>query len=162
MLYRIAVLHQVLCFHNHMAKTPIIWCPIYGLKSKRLFRMNLMHGNTGNISFVSHVPILTWPDMTSSLTSRESVNDMTQHLSLNSFLLLSFDTKMSHLKHRWKDLRANQCYGNLPFIPINVSFKKTVSLKTFPWIFPDPKLIKNIIKFDVSNGVNVRFVHRVL
>ena len=87
-----------------------------------------MHGNTDNIS---HVPILTWPGVTSSLTSHGSVNDITQHFSLNSFLVLSFDTKMSHFKRRWKVLWANQCYGNLPFILINMSFRKTVSLKHF-------------------------------
>ena len=130
-----------------------------GFKSKRLFRMKLMHGNAYNIS---HVPILTWPCMTSSLTSHGSVNDITQHFSVNSCLVLSFDTKMSHLKRRWKVSRANQCYGNLPFISINVSFWKTVSLKTFIWIFPYPNFIKNTNTFDVSNGVNVRFVHRVL
>ena len=131
----------------------------YVFKSKRLFRMNLMHGDTDNIS---HVPILTWPGVTSSLTSHGSVNDITQHFSLNSFLVPSFDTKMSHLKRRWKVLWANKCYGNLPFILINVSFRKTVSLKTFPWIFPHPKFITNTITFDESNGVNVKFVHRIL
>ena len=45
---------------------------------------------------------------------------------------------------------------------INVSARKTVSLKTFPWIFPHPIFIKNLMTFDVSNSVNVRFVHRVL
>ena len=124
----VTVLHQVPRFHSHMAKT-IIWGPFYGFKSKRLFRMNMMHGNTDNRS---HVPILTWPGMTSSLTSHGSVNDITQIFSLNSFLMLSFDTKMSHLKRRLKVLRANQCYENLPFISINVSVRKTVSLITFP------------------------------
>ena len=122
-------------------------------------RMNLMHGNTDSIS---HVFILTWPGMTSSLTSHDSVNDITQHFSLNSFVVLSFDTKMSHLRRRWKFLNANQCYGNLPFVSINVSFKDTIPLQTFPWIFPDPNFIKSTITFDASNGVNVRFVHRVL
>ena len=138
-----------------MAKT-IICCPFYGFKSKRLFRMNLMHGNSDNIS---HVPILTHPGMTSSLTSYGSVNDITQHFSLILFLVLSFHTKMFHLKRRWKVLRANQYYGNLHFIPINVSFRNTVSLQTFPWIFPHINFIKNCITSDASNGVNVRFVH---
>ena len=124
----VAVLHQVLCFHNHMAKT-IIWGPFYGFKSKHLFRMNLMHGTTDNIS---QIPILTWPGMTSSLTSHGSVNGTTQNFSLNSFLVLSFDTKLYHLKRRLKVLRVNQCYENLPFISINVSFRKTISLITFP------------------------------
>ena len=100
--------------------------------------------------------------MTSSLTSHGSVSDITQHIPLNSFLVLSFDTKMSRLKRRLKVLMANQCYGNLPFISINVSFTKTVSLKTFPLIFPHPNFMTNTITFDVSNGENVRFVHRVL
>ena len=69
---------------------------------------------------------------------------------------------MSHLKRRWKVLRANQFYGNLLFISINVSFRMTVSLKTFPWIFPHPNFIKNTIAFDVLNDANVRVVHRVL
>ena len=154
----VAVLQQVLCFQNHMQKT-IIWGPFYGFINKRLFRMNLMHGNTDNIS---HVPILRWPGVTSSLTSHGAVNRITQHFFLNSFLVLSFDTKMSHLKRRWKVLWANQCYDNLPFILINMSFRKTVSLKTFPWIFPLPNFLTNTITFDVSNGVNVRFVHRIL
>ena len=154
----VAVLHQVLCFHNHVEKT-IIWGPVYGSKSKRLFRLNLMHGNTDKIS---HVPIVTWPGMTSSLTSHVSLNDTNHHFSLNSFFVLSFDTKMSHLKRPWKVLLANQCYGILPFISINVSFRKTVPLKTFPWIFPHPNCIKNTITFDVPNGANVRCVHSVL
>ena len=124
----VAVLHQVLCFHNHAAKT-IIWGHFYGFKSKHLFRMNLMHGTTDNIS---QIPILTWPGMTSSLTSHGSVNGTTQNFSLNSFLVLSFDTKMYHLKRRLKVLRANKCYENLPFISIDVSFRKTISLITFP------------------------------
>ena len=77
----------------------------YGFKSKRLFRINLMHGNTDNIS---HVPILTWSGMTSSLTSHGSVNDITRYFSWSSLLMLSFDTKMYNLKQRWKVLRANQ------------------------------------------------------
>ena len=147
------------CVFTTIWQKTIMCGPFYGFKSKRLSRMNLMHGNTDNIS---HVPILTWQGVTSPLTSHGSVNDITQHFSLNSFLVLSFDTKMSHLKSRWKVLWANQCYGNLPFILINVSFKNTVSLKTFPWIFPHPNFVTNTITFDVSNGVNVRFVHRIL
>ena len=69
---------------------------------------------------------------------------------------------MYHLKRRKKVLKANQCYGNLPFISINVSFKTTLSLKTFPWIFPYPNFTINSITFDVYNGVNVRFAHCVL
>ena len=131
----------------------------YGFQSKRLFRMNMMHRNTDNIS---HVPILTWPGRTSLLTSHGSVNDITQHFSLNSFLVLSFDTQLSHFKHGWKVLRENQFDRSLPFISINVSFGKTVSLKTLSWIFWHTNFIKNTITLDVSNGVNVRFVHRVL
>ena len=133
-------------------KITIIWGPFYGFKSKRLFRINLMHGNTDNIS---HVPILTWPCMTSSLTSHGSVNDITRHFSWNSFLMLSFDTKMSHLKRRWQVLRANQYQGNLLFTSINVSFRKAVPLKKIPWILPHPNFFKNTMTFDVSNGVNV-------
>ena len=92
---------------------------------------------TGTL-IIYHILILTRPGMTSSLTSDGSVNDITRHFSLNLFLVLSFETKMFHLKCRWKVLRANQRYGNLPFISINKSFRKTVSLKTFPWLFPHP------------------------
>ena len=70
-------------------KITIIWGPFYGFKGKRLFRMNLMHGNTDNIS---HVSILTWPGMTPSPTSHGSVNGITRHLSWNSLLMSSFDT----------------------------------------------------------------------
>ena len=66
--------------------------------------MNLKHGNNDNIS---RVPILSWADMTSSLKSHGSINDVTQHFSLNLFLVLSFGTKMIHLKRRWKILRAH-------------------------------------------------------
>ena len=147
------------CVFTTICKKTIILGPFYCFKSKRLLRMNLMRGNTENIS---HVAILTWPGMTSSLTSHRSVNDITQRFSFNSFLVLSLDTKMSHLERRWKVSRANQCCGNLPFISINVSFRNTVSLKTFPWIFHHPIFIKNTSTFHVSNGVNVRFVHRAL
>ena len=61
----------------------------YGFKSKRLFRINLVHGNTDNITCT----ILTWPGMTSSHTPHGSVNDITQDHSLNSFLVFTFDTK---------------------------------------------------------------------
>ena len=47
--------------------------------------------------------------------------------SLNSFLLLSFGTKMSHLKRWYKVLRTNQCYGNLPFISIPVLQKDSIT-----------------------------------
>ena len=100
--------------------------------------------------------------MTSSLTSYGSVNDITQHFPLNSFLVLSFDAIMYQLRSRWKTLKANQCYGNLLFVSINVSLRETVPLRTFPWIFPHPNFIKNTITFNVWNDVNVRFVHRVL
>ena len=48
------------------------------------------------------------------------------------------------------------------FIPISMSCRKIVQLRTISWIFPRLKNAKNIITFEVSNGVNARFVHRVL
>ena len=51
------------------------------------------------------------------------------HDELNSFLVLSFDTTMYHLTRRCKVLRVNQCYGNLPFIAITVSFRKTIIIE---------------------------------
>ena len=105
--------------------------------------MNLMHRNTANIS---HLLILTWLGMTPSLTSHGSVNDIFQHFSLNSFLVLSFDTKMSGLRDQWKILRASQCYGNLPFASINVSLiGRQYQWKHFPWIFPHANLSKILL-----------------
>ena len=80
--------------------------------------------------------------MTSSLMSHRSLNYTMQHFSLNSFLVLLFDTRMSYLKRQREILSANKYYGNLPFISINVSCRKTAPLKTFPWIFPHPNFIK--------------------
>ena len=81
----------------------------YGFKSKRLFRMNLMHGNTVNIP---HVPILTWPGVTSLLTSHGSVNYITQHLFLKfvSYVIIwyknvSLETSMESFEGKpilWK------------------------------------------------------------
>ena len=51
--------------------------------------MNLKHGND---DIISRVPILSWTDMTSSLKSHGSINDVTQHFPLNLFLVLSFGT----------------------------------------------------------------------
>ena len=48
-----------------------------------------------------------------------------------------------------------------PFIQIDVTFRKTVSLKTFPWIFPHPHFVRETITFDISNGANASFMHRV-
>ena len=61
-----------------------------------------------------------------------------------------------------ENLKGKPMLWNMPFVPTNVSVSETVPLKTFPWMFPDPHFIKNIIIFDVSNGVYVRFVHRAL
>ena len=48
----------------------------FRFQHKHLFKMNLMHGNTDNMS---HVPILAWPVMMSSLTSHGSWNDITHY-----------------------------------------------------------------------------------
>ena len=61
-----------------------------------------------------------------------------------------------------KSYKGNQCYGNLSIISINVSFRKTVSLKNFDGYFLILILQKNTVTFDVSNGVNISFVHCVL
>ena len=127
------------CVKSTIWQETITWGSFCGFKSKCLFRMNLMHGNTENIP---HVPTLTWPGMMSSLTSHGLVDDITQHFCLNSFLVLSFDTKISHLKRRWKTSRANKCYRNLPFISIDVSSRNTIPLKTFPWMCAHPNSMK--------------------
>ena len=89
----------------------IIWGPFYGFKSKRLFRMNLMHGNTDNISYV---PILTWPGMTSSLTSHGLVNYITQYFSLNSFLVLPFDKNVP-LETSMESFKGELMFGKFAF-----------------------------------------------
>ena len=123
----------------------------FGFKSKILITMNLMYRYTENISHVLNTGFdVTWVGKWHHST-----------FSLNPFLVLCFDTKMSHVRRRWKILRANQCYGNLPSVSINVIFRETVPPKTFPWIFPHTNVIKNIITFDVSNGVNISFFHIV-
>ena len=76
-----------------------------GFKRKHLFKINLVHGNTDNIS---HVLILACPGMTSSLTSYGSPNDNTQRLFLKFVSCTSFDTKVAHFKHRRKILIATQ------------------------------------------------------
>ena len=107
-------------FSQPYGKKTIIWCPFYSFKSKRLFRMNLIHGNSDNIS---HVHILTYLGMTSSLTSE--INDITQHFSLNLFLVLSFDTKMESFRGKpifWKfALYSNQCVLQEHSITANIS-----------------------------------------
>ena len=60
----------------------------------RLYRMNLMHGCTDNIS---HVPILTWPGMTSSHTW----NDITQYFFFKFISCAVIWQNMSHFKRRW-------------------------------------------------------------
>ena len=52
---------------------------------------------TGTLITYHMYLFLTWPGMTSSLTSHGSNYDITQHFSLISIFVLSFDTKMSHL-----------------------------------------------------------------
>ena len=136
-------------FIEPYGKKPIIWCPFYGFKSKYLFKINLMHWNADTIS---HVPILRWSGMMSSFPSPGSAIDITQHFSLNSFLALSFDINMFHLTRVWKILTANQYYGNLLPISINLTSRSTVLLKTFPWIFSHPNFIKNTFTYDVSEG----------
>ena len=118
----VCVLHYVTapykgpCF---IWKKSIIWCPFSGYKRKHLFRMNLMHENTDNIS---HVRILARLDITPSLRTHGSRNYITQHFHKFS----SFDTKNSHFKCSWKLLMPNQYNANLLFISINVSFRETV------------------------------------
>ena len=142
------------CVFTTIWRKKIIWCTFNGFKSKRLFRMNLVHGNTDNIS---HVPILKWPGMTSSLTSHGPVNDITQHsfLKFASCVIIPLETSMESFRGKymlWKfALYSNQCY-----------LQEDSITEKFPWIFPHPNFIKNTITLDVSNGVIVRFVHRVL
>ena len=98
--------HQVLCLLNHVEQNTIIWGPVMVSSVNAYSEWKLIHGNTDN---VSHVPILIWPSMTSSLTSHGSLNDITQvFFRSNSFFMLSFDINISHLIRRWDILRANQ------------------------------------------------------
>ena len=122
-LYWAAALHQVSCFHNHLAKKN----PAY-LGYVLCFFMVLWFDMSG----YDVIAYVTWVGKWHHST-----------FSINSFLVLSFDTRMSQLRRRLKILRENQCYGNLPFVSINVSFRETVPLKKVPWIFPHPNFIKN-------------------
>ena len=101
----------------------IIWSPFSGFKQKRPLEMNLMHGNTENIS---HAHILAWLGMTSSLAP----HDITQRFCVNLCLILAFDTKIFNFRLRWKTLMANKNFENLAFISINLSFRQTVQMKT--------------------------------
>ena len=131
----------------------------YGSKRKRLFRINLEQGNADNIS---HIPILTLPIMTSSLTSRGRLNYITQHFFLKFVCCAIIWYQNVPLQTSMVNSEGEANYVNLLFISINVSFSKTAQLKTFLQIFPHPNFNKNAITPDVSNGVNVKFVHRML
>ena len=80
--------------------------------------------------------------MTSWFTWHGAVNDITQHCFLKLVSCAIIWHKISHLKRRWKILRANQYYGILLFILTHVSFRKAVLLKKFPWILPHLNFIK--------------------
>ena len=74
-LYWVAALHKTYRVFIIIWRKTIIWGPFYSFKSTRIIRINLMHGNTDDIP---HILIWTWTDMTSSLTSHGSVNDITR------------------------------------------------------------------------------------
>ena len=80
--------------------------------------------------------------MTSLFTWHGAVNGITQHFFLKLVYCAIIWHKISHLKRRWKILRANQYYGILLFILTHVSFRKAVLLKTFPWILPHLNFMK--------------------
>ena len=57
-------------------------------------------------------------------------------------------------------VKPNLC--KLPFISINVPYRRAVQQKTLLLIFPHTNFIKNIITIDVSNGINASFVRHEL
>ena len=125
-LHWVAAPHQGLCLLNHMETKSIIRGPFSGFKRKRRLKMNLMYGNTGNMS---QVLILAWLGMTSSHTSQGSrkCHHSTLFLKLFYFTVIlykniPFQMSMEHF---------NQYYENVLFILINVFFSKAVQLKIF-------------------------------
>ena len=83
------------------------------LKRKHMFNMKLKHENTDK---VWHVPILVGPGMTSSIMSHGWLNDIIQHFLKNLFLVLSYDTKVSHFKWSLKLYRQSKTIAKLSFI----------------------------------------------
>ena len=91
------------------------------------------------------------------LTLHGSLNYVSRHFSLDLFyslLGLSFDTIMSYFKSRWEISRANRIMEScLQKDNTTENISMDISSFQFQW--------KNYIALDVSNGVNVRFVHCV-
>ena len=87
----------------------------------------------GNTDKISHVTISACPGITSSFTSSGSPNDITQHF----FPQIRF----LHGHYRYPFWNVDGYFCGYCLIPI---------------------FINSTVTFDVSNGVNDRFVHRVL
>ena len=140
-------LHRTKGFvYSTIWKTSIIWDPFSCFQRKQLFKMNMIHQNTDNIS---HAPILAWPGMTSSPMSHASQNDITQHFFLNSFLVLSLDTKRFHSKHLWNIFMMKQIYAILPLFPQMSRSGRQCSWKYFSGYVFIP-ILSNTIALDVS------------
>ena len=119
-----------------------------------------MHRTTDGIP---HPPILVWRDITLSLKSHGSLNDITQRVFFLEFVSCSITgLKTYRFKFRHCIIKENQHSANLPFRSINVPFKNTIQLKTCLWTFCHSNHIEKTITCYVSNGLNIRFVRRVL
>ena len=120
----------------------IIWCSFSVFECKHLFKINRVHGNTVNML---RVPILAWPGMTSSFTSRGWRNNITKQFvhKFVSYTLIYYKKCPLLIIYGkvWKVLMANHCCA-IWFSLINVSPRKTVQLKIFLWIFSHPNLVK--------------------
>ena len=68
-----------------------------------------------------------------------------------------------YISHKWsmEILKLEQYYANLPSISTNAQHKKTLELKHLKGIFSQSNFIKNTIRVDVSNAVNIRLVQSV-
>ena len=83
--------------------------------------------------------------MTSSLTSHGALNVISGHFFLNSFPVPWFDTKIFHVMSMTKgNMQAGQYQANLPFVFINVPYRKTTQLKTVLWRYFSSQFSKKI------------------
>ena len=110
----------------------------------------------------SHVPILTWPGMTSSLTSHGSL--MT---SLNILLKLVSRTiiwyEKGPLETSIENFKGEQILWKFAiYFNWCVLQKHNTNENISADMCPSQFYLKNTITFDLSDDVDARFVHRVL
>ena len=150
-LYWVIALHQVPCFHNHLAKT-IVWGPFLWFQEstpnqneydarKHWWHITCTYFDMARYDLISYVSwVGKW-------------HHPTFFLKLVSFSL----SWHKNVLLEWRNI----VMGNCPLFQLMCP-SETVPLKTSPWIFRHPNFIKNTITLDASTGVNVMFVHRIL